>query len=117
MDNPDNESKVFFIPEATAWETVNDKIERQIVGYNDSIMMVNVRFKKGGVGSLHKHVHKQLTYISEGVFEVSIGNQKAILGKGSSFLVPSNEIHGVVCLEEGLLADVFSPIREDFLNN
>lgn len=105
------------MPDETAWEIIDDKIERQIVGYNDTIMMVNVRFKKGGVGNLHRHVHKQLTYISEGIFEVSIGNEKTILGKGASFLVPSNEIHGVVCLEEGLLADIFSPIREDFLNN
>jgi quercetin dioxygenase-like cupin family protein len=29
--------------------------------------------------------------------------------------VPSNVVHGCVCLEAGMLVDVFSPHREDFL--
>ena len=110
-----SESKLFFEDEKTQWETVDDKIRRQIVGYDDSIMMVNVRFEKGGIGVLHHHVHTQVTHISEGEFEVTIGEEKKILKKGDSFFIPSNVIHGVVCLEAGMLIDVFSPMREDFI--
>lgn len=110
-----SESNVFFEEEKTQWETVDDKIQRQIVGYDDSIMMVNVRFEKGGIGVLHNHVHIQVTHISEGKFEVTIGEEKKILKKGDSFFIPSNVIHGVVCLEAGMLIDVFSPMREDFI--
>ena len=35
--------------------------------------------------------------------------------KGDSFYVPPNTVHGAVCIEEGELIDVFSPIREDFM--
>jgi quercetin dioxygenase-like cupin family protein len=39
-----------------------------------------------------------------------------VLKAGDVFHVPSNVIHGAVCLEKGVLVDVFSPMREDFFN-
>jgi quercetin dioxygenase-like cupin family protein len=108
-------TNVFFDGKHIEWEVVEEKIQRQIVGFDDKIMMVNVRFEKGGIGALHKHHHSQVTHISEGKFEVTIDDEKKILEKGDSFYIPSNVMHGVVCLESGLLIDVFSPVREDFL--
>jgi len=29
--------------------------------------------------------------------------------------MPSNSLHGVTCLKEGILVDVFNPKRDDFL--
>ncbi|MFN3754694.1 cupin domain-containing protein [Flavobacterium sp.] len=110
-----SDSAVFFENETTHWEVVEDKIQRQIGGFDDSIMMVNVRFEKGGIGALHHHHHAQVTHISEGRFEVIIGNEIRVLKKGDSFYIPSDVMHGVVCLEEGMLIDVFSPMREDFI--
>ncbi|MGY0035594.1 hypothetical protein [Pedobacter sp. NJ-S-72] len=46
---------------------------------------------------------------------MSIGEEKKILKKGDGFYAPPHEMHGCVCLEEGILIDVFSPHREDFL--
>ncbi|WP_242092878.1 cupin domain-containing protein [Aestuariivivens sediminicola] len=106
---------IFFRQDEMEWEAVEDKIERQIVGYDDTMMMVNVKFEKGGVGSVHHHVHTQSTYISEGKFEVTVADDKKVLKKGDSFFVPSNTPHGVVCLESGVLIDVFTPVRKDFL--
>jgi quercetin dioxygenase-like cupin family protein len=53
--------------------------------------------------------------VAEGAIEVTIGREKAVLRRGDSFFVPSNQMHGVVCLEAGVLIDCFSPAREDFL--
>ncbi len=108
-------TKLFFKESDEPWEKIDDYIERQIVGYNNTIMMVNVKFKKGGVGAMHNHPHTQVTYISEGRFEVTIENETSILGKGDSFFVPPNQNHGVVCLDDGTLVDVFNPKRDDFL--
>jgi quercetin dioxygenase-like cupin family protein len=108
-------SNLFFKEEETQWEVVGEGVQRQIVGYDNRIMMVNVKFEKGAIGSLHNHHHTQVTHIAEGAFEVIIEEEKRILKKGDSFYIPSNKIHGVICLEEGMLIDIFSPIREDFI--
>ncbi len=108
-------SNLFFNNEETEWEVVGDGIQRQIVGFDDKIMMVNVKFDKGAIGVLHSHPHSQVTHIAEGQFEVTIDGETKILKKGDSFYIPSNIIHGVVCVDDGMLIDVFSPIREDFM--
>ena len=77
--------------------------------------MVCVRFAKGAIGSLHHHVHRQITYIESGSFEVTIDGNKSILQKGDCFFVTPDLEHGVVALEQGMLVDVFTPCREDFL--
>ncbi|MFH6971037.1 cupin domain-containing protein [Flavobacterium petrolei] len=105
----------FFKEEETQWEFVGEGVQRQIVGFDDRVMMVNVKFEKGAIGPLHNHHHTQITHIAAGTFEVTIEEEIRILKKGDSFYIPSNKIHGVVCLEEGILIDVFSPMREDFI--
>ncbi len=78
-------------------------------------MMVCVRFKKDAVGTLHHHVHRQISYVASGRFEVSINDKKKILEQGDCFFVAPDLVHGVVALEDGCLVDVFTPARKDFL--
>ena len=44
-----------------------------------------------------------------------MGDGKKVLKAGDGFYVPPNLEHGALCLEEGELIDVFSPIRADFM--
>ena len=97
------------------WEVVGPGIKRKITCFNDDMMMVLVKFKEGSIGELHSHIHTQSTYIESGSFEVTVAGMTKLLQKGDCFLVPPNDIHGVVCKTAGVLIDVFSPIREDFM--
>ena len=110
MDN-----KLFQIENEMPWEDLGNGIKRQIFGHDDQIMLVKAKFDKDAVGVLHEHYHSQVTYVESGVFEMTIGNQKRLIHKGDGYYVPPHEIHGCVCLEPGLLIDVFSPHREDFI--
>ena len=109
------QSKEFQFENEIPWEDVGNGIQRQIYGYDDRVMLVKVKFEKGGVGVLHSHYHSQVTYVDSGVFEMTIGDQKRIIRKGDGYYVPPDTMHGCVCLERGMLIDVFSPLREDFL--
>ena len=97
------------------WIPVEDGIQRKIMAYNDALMLVKVAFKKGRIGAIHKHPHLQISYVASGVFEVTIAENTKILRGGDVFFVPENALHGAVCLEDGVLIDVFSPMREDFM--
>ena len=107
--------QAFLVANDIEWETVGDGVERKILGFDDQVMMVCVRFVQGAVGALHHHVHRQITYIESGSFEVAIDGKKKILQKGDCFFVSPDHVHGVVALEEGTLIDIFTPAREDFL--
>jgi quercetin dioxygenase-like cupin family protein len=108
-------SKEFIKDNEFEWEIVGEGIKRKIMGYDDTIMMVNVLFKKGAVGTLHEHYHSQVTNVAKGAFEVTINGVTKMMTAGDCFYIPPHVIHGVLCIEDGLLIDVFSPIREDFM--
>ena len=109
------EKKAFINSENIEWETVDKGVERKILGHDDQVMMVLVRFEKGAVGTLHHHIHRQISYVDSGSFEVTIDDKKAMLKKGDCFFVAPDLVHGVVALEKGTLVDVFTPTRMDFL--
>ena len=108
-------SRAFISAEDIEWERLGGGVDRKILGYDNQVMMVVVRFEKGAVGSLHHHVHRQISYVASGKFEVTIDDKKTILQVGDCFFVAPNLVHGVVALEAGSLVDVFTPAREDFL--
>lgn len=110
-----NTASLFKKCDCIEWEMAGEGVKRKIMVYNNDLMMVKVAFCKGSVGSLHQHRHSQVTHVDEGSFEVQIGDDKKELNKGDVFFIPPNVIHGVVCLEEGILIDVFNPMREDFI--
>jgi len=109
-------TKEFFFAEEEKWEQVDPKIRRQIHGYDEKIMFVKAEFVAGGVGQLHKHHHSQVTYVASGEFKMTIGDVVKTIKAGDSYYVPPFVMHGCTCVKDGLLIDVFSPAREDFLD-
>ncbi|TDE44884.1 cupin domain-containing protein [Flavobacterium rhamnosiphilum] len=108
-------TNAFYVESENPWEAVAEGVKRQITGYDVSIMMVKVAFEKGGIGPIHQHYHSQTSYVVSGKFEVTINDEKKILQAGDAFYIEPNILHGAICLEGGMLIDVFSPIREDFI--
>lgn len=50
-----------------------------------------------------------------GVFEFEINGEKRIVKAGDTMLKLNGVEHGCVCLKEGVLLDIFNPMREDFV--
>ena len=90
--------------------------ERRILAYNDSLMAVEVAFEAGAEGAPHSHPHTQLSYALSGSFRYTVEDESVILNPGDSIVVPAGLTHGTVCMEKGVLLDVFTPKRDDFLN-
>ena len=107
--------KFFLTNETIEHVPAGEGITRQLLGFDDNIMLVKVHFSKGATGALHSHPHVQSSYIASGKFEVSIGDETQILKEGDGYFVPPNIVHGVFCIEEGILIDSFNPARADFL--
>ncbi|WP_134496664.1 cupin domain-containing protein [Microvirga pakistanensis] len=110
-------SENFAFDSETDWEPAGEGIRRKVLTYDSQVMMVRVAFEAGAVGSLHSHPHIQCSLVEEGIFDITIAGRTERLRRGDSFLVPSNAIHGAVAVEAGILLDVFTPMREDFVGS
>ena len=98
-------------------EDQGNGVVRRVLAYNENVMTVENHFKKGAIGSLHQHPHTQITYVVSGKFEFEIDGEKHIVEAGDTLLKTDSVVHGCVCLEEGVLLDIFTPYREDFVND
>ncbi|MGL5435458.1 MAG: cupin domain-containing protein [Lachnospiraceae bacterium] len=96
-------------------EGVAEGIERRILAYCDEMMCVENTFKAGGIGAMHQHPHTQITYVAKGRFRFTIGEETREVKTGDTLLKQNGIIHGCECLEDGILVDFFTPMREDFL--
>ena len=97
------------------YDDLGDGVRRKVLAYGEAMMQVQVEFEKGAIGKLHSHPHVQLTYILEGAFEFNIGGEVQVVRKGDTLYKLPNVEHGCVCLEEGILLDTFTPMRDEFV--
>ncbi len=92
-------------------------VVKRVLAYSDDLMCVENRFEKGAVGALHHHPNTQITYVVSGKFEFTIDGVKKIVTQGDTMLKKDGVEHGCVCLEEGVLLDIFNPYRTDFVKD
>ena len=91
-------------------------VTRRVLAYCENMMCVENTFEEGAVGAMHSHPHTQITYVAEGAFAFTIGEETRIVRKGDTLLKEDGIIHGCTCLEKGILVDIFTPMRKDFVN-
>ncbi len=109
-------SEKYILTENMDWEVLGGGVSRKFLGYDNQIMMVLVKFDKGALGAPHQHFHTQSTFCVSGKFEFEIDGEKQVVKAGDGVYIEPNLLHSAVCLEEGILIDTFSPVREDFLD-
>ena len=88
------------------WIDVAPGQRRKIRAYNGEVMLVEVSFDEGTVGADHTHPHSQISYILSG---------ECTMKPGDSIAVDGGKVHGLTCIHAGVVLDIFSPMREDFV--
>ena len=95
MKLPEKKQRWVYHAEALP-QAAGEGVTRRVLAYTDGLMCVENTFEKGAVGALHHHPHTQITYVVSGAFDFTVE-------------------HGCVCTEAGILLDIFTPMREDFV--
>ncbi len=106
----------FFIGKDIPSVDAGEGVRRKVLAHGGNLMVCELHFEKGAVGRPHTHIHEQCSYVISGRFEFEIGGRRMILSPGDSTYKESGVLHGAVCLEEGVLLDIFTPERKEFLD-
>jgi len=95
--------------------TAENGVTRRVLASGGGMMTVEFRFPQGAIGAVHTHPHEQVGYVVSGRFALTFDGKVTEIRAGDTYYVPSGVPHGAVALEEGVLLDVFTPQRQDFL--
>ena len=106
----------FFFDRDIDAKVLGPKNRRKILAHDKDLMACHLYFDEGAVGDPHTHPHTQIALVLSGRFEFTLEGETKTLSAGDSVYIPSNALHGLVCLEKGELVDIFTPEREDFLS-
>ena len=97
-------------------ERPSEGIERQMVVGNN-LMICRFRFAPHLVTPEHSHPHEQMSLVVSGRVRFFVEGEERIAVPGDVLHFPPGCWHGATMMEEEvILIDIFSPIREDFLN-
>ena len=83
--------------------------------YGDKTLMTEVKFKKGAVIPPHSHPHEQTGYVISGKLDFLVNGEHREATPGDSWNIPGDVPHGATALEDSIVVEIFSPVREDYL--
>ena len=108
------------VPGGLNWSTiparrVGDGVMRQMV-HGERVMVCRLTIAARVTTDPHRHDHEQITMVERGRVRFLIESEDRLCGAGDVIVLPGGTWHGCTVLdEEAVLVDIFSPLREDFL--
>ena len=101
-------------PEITP-EQINPSITRQYITA-DRVTIARFELKKGGIVPRHAHENEQVSMVLSGALLFRIDGRELTIGPGEVMQIPGNVAHEVEVIEDALVIDVFSPVRQDWID-
>lgn len=97
------------------WQTAGEGIRRIIHPPGKGIMSMTIEFQAGAAGAAHAHPHEQITHVFAGRLAITLDGVRHEIGAGEQMYVPSDTLHSVEALEQTLVLEIFTPLRDDLL--
>jgi quercetin dioxygenase-like cupin family protein len=99
-----------------ALEKVTEMLSRKIVT-GEREMLAQVYLKRGCLVPMHSHESEQMTYVLQGEMKFLVGGEEITLREGEVLHIPSRVPHQAEALEDTFELDIFTPIRQDWLDH
>src|SRR5436309_11012351 len=98
-----------------ALEKVTEMLSRKVLT-GEREMLAQIYLKRGCLVPMHSHESEQMTYILQGALKFLIGSDEITVREGEVLHIPSRIEHQAEALEDTFELDVFSPIRQSWLD-
>ena len=83
--------------------------------HGDKTLMGQFNIAKGSAVPAHSHPHEQTGIMISGKIRFNVDGEILDAEPGDSWCLPGNVEHSAEALEDSVVIEVFSPVREDYL--
>ena len=94
---------------------INPGLVRQFVTAS-RVTIANFDMKRGCVVPSHAHENEQVSYVVSGALKFDVAGKDIVVRAGELLQIPPQVPHGVEVLEDAHVIDIFSPIRQDWID-
>lgn len=92
-----------------------DGVELTTLVHGDKTLMGQFKLAKGAAIPAHSHPHEQTGIMISGRLRFTADGDVLDVEAGDSWCLPGGVEHAVTALEDSVVIEVFSPVREDYL--
>jgi quercetin dioxygenase-like cupin family protein len=96
-------------------EQVNPSTVRRYV-MGDRVTVARFELAGGGIVPRHAHENEQVTCVLSGALRFAFDGQEIVARAGDVVQIPSWVEHEVQVIEDAVVIDVFSPVRQDWVD-
>jgi len=96
-------------------EPIGDAISRRYIT-GERVTLARFHLKAGGIVPSHAHENEQVSYVVSGALEFRAGGRRVVVRGGEVLRIPPHLEHEVTVLEDAEVLDIFSPIRQDWVD-
>jgi len=99
-------------------ERLGDLLERRFIT-GEHMTLAQFFLARGCRVTPHSHTNEQIAHVIQGRLRFALGpdqTEQVEVGSGEVLVIPPGLFHGVEALEDTVVADAFSPIRQDWLD-
>lgn|ERR1035441_1299917 len=101
------------------WDSIHEDTLNPLAGrkalHGSAITVARFRFDKGNQVAMHHHANDQVTIVHSGAIRMVCGDEVLNMKTGDMVHVPPHVPHGNEALEDTIIIEVFSPVREDWI--
>ncbi len=97
-----------------ALDKITEMISQKIIA-GEREMLAQIYLKRGALVPMHAHESEQMTYVLQGALKCLVGGEELLVREGEVLHIPSGTPHQAEALEDTFELDVFSPVREDWV--
>lgn len=90
-------------------------VQLKTLVYGEKTLMSEFRLHKGKNLPIHSHPHEQTGYVVSGRINLIVEEEKFEAGPGDGWCIHGDVEHGAETLEDTVIVEVFSPVREEYL--
>jgi len=106
---------MFYKSDSAGYREAVEKVWFKTLVYGERTLLGRFRLEKGAKVPVHKHPQEQTGYLVSGQLDFVIGDERFDARPGDSWSIPASVGHGAEALEDTIVIEVFSPVREDYL--
>lgn len=106
---------MFYKKDDTSYKTQLDGVHFKTLVHGSNTSLHEFKLDKGSEIPMHSHPHEQTGYLVSGRMNFKFRDRTIPVEPGDSWNIPGGEEHGVDVIENCVVIEIFSPVREEYL--
>ena len=90
-------------------------VQLSTLAHGEKTLMGQFNIAQGSAIPPHSHPHEQTGFIVSGKLRLTVEDEVFEAQAGDSWCLPGGVEHAAEALEDAVVIEVFSPVREDYL--